>query len=363
MPQPIGRDLDRTRDQLIAWLGKRLPGAGRLRVEDLRGPKDTGFSSDTLMFALGYEEDGAERQREMVIRLEPAGDFLVFPEYDVALQHNMMKALADTPVPVPAMHWLEEDPAPLGNPFYVMERLEGQVPSDSPPYHSEGWLFDSSPGDRERLWMNGLDAMSAVHQLDWRDPAFKFLAPPAAGQTTMQAQLAYWENFLDWGLDRSRYELLGQGFDWLVAQQPAESEVAICWGDARVSNQIFRDNEVVAVIDWEMVFVGNPVADLAWFITMDRVLTEGIGLERMAGMPDKATSIARWEHNLGRSAGDYEYYEVFAAWRFAVIMARIFMQMKHYELLPEEANVDIENLSTPILRSLLGEVGGISSGA
>jgi aminoglycoside phosphotransferase (APT) family kinase protein len=353
MPQPIGRDLKDTRDRLVDWLADRLPGARRLRVEDLRGPKDTGFSSDTLMFHLHYEENGNDCLKEMVIRLEPAGDFGLFPEYDVALQYNMMKALADTRVPVPEMYWLEEDPAFLGNPFYVMERLDGQVPSDSPPYHSEGWLFDSAPEDRERLWNSGLDAMSEVHKLDWRKPEFAFLKPLPPGRTSIQAQLDYWDSFLDWGLDRSRYSLINAGFEWLVAHQPPEAEVGICWGDARISNQIFRSHEAIAVIDWEMVFVGNPVADLAWFITLDRVLTEGIGLDRLVGVPGKDASIARWEQSLGRPAKDYAYYEIFAAWRFAVIMARIFLQMKHYEVLPQEAPADVENLSTPILRSLL----------
>ena len=105
-----------------------------------------------------------------------------------------------------------------------------------------------------------------------------------------------------------------------------------------------------------MVFLGNAEADLAWFITMDRIFTEGIGLARLEGIPDKASSISRWEDNLGRKAGAYEYYEVFAAWRFAVIMARVFQQMKFYGILPDEAMVDVENLSTPILEALMKEV-------
>jgi aminoglycoside phosphotransferase (APT) family kinase protein len=131
--------------------------------------------------------------------------------------------------------------------------------------------------------------------------------------------------------------------------------VGLCWGDARISNQIFNCYETVAVIDWEMVFPGDPVADLAWFITLDRILTEGIGLERMPGMPGRGDSIARWERNIGRPADHYGYYEIFAAWRFAVIMARIFTQMKYYEVMPADAPVDVENLSSPILRSLLAE--------
>jgi aminoglycoside phosphotransferase (APT) family kinase protein len=106
-----------------------------------------------------------------------------------------------------------------------------------------------------------------------------------------------------------------------------------------------------------MVFLGNPVADLAWFVTIDRVFTEGIGLPRLTGLPDRKATVARWEEKVGRPAEHFAYYEAFAAWRFAVIMARVFLQMKHYEVLPADAEVDVVNLSTPILETVLAEVG------
>ena len=112
--------------------------------------RDTGFSSDTLIFHLVYDERGESVRRGMVIRLKPLSEFGVFPEYDVALQFRVMKALADTQVPVPRMLWLEEDPAPLGSPFYMMEKLEGCVPLRSsmrrfsacgswPESHASSW--------------------------------------------------------------------------------------------------------------------------------------------------------------------------------------------------------------------------------
>ncbi len=357
MPLPKGRDLEQTAGLLGDWLRKRLPDADSIRVDDLRGPKDTGFSSDTLMFTLHSSERGRAMARELVVRLAPTSDFCVFPEYDVELQYRMMKTLADTAVPVPRMLWLEPGSDPLGSPFYVMERLDGQVPSDSPPYHSAGWLCDLSPERRLRLWNSGLDAMAEVHKLSCDDPRFAFLAHPSGFASPMSAQLDYWNRYLDWGMDRSRYPLVERGLAWLTAHAPVDEPVGICWGDARISNQIFRDCEVVGVIDWEMVFVGNPVADLAWFVTLDRTFSEGIGLTRLPGLPEPAASIARWEDRVGRSADHYAYYEIFAAWRFAAIMARVFLQMKHYGILPADAPVDVVNLSTPVLEAVLSEVG------
>lgn len=357
MPQPIGRDLEVTSRKLQSWLSQRLPAARNLRIENLRGPKDTGFSSDTLMFDLHYEEKGQPRHQSLVVRLKPMTDFGVFPEYDVALQFHMMKALEATPVPAPRMLWLEDDPAPLGSPFYVMERLEGQVPSDSPPYQTTGWIFDLPAADRTRLWWSGLEAMARVHKLDWSVPAFSFLPRPAAGLTPLQAQLAYWNHYMDWGMDRSRHPLLETCLRWLKANQPADEPTAICWGDARISNQIFSGCECIAVIDWEMVFLGNPLADLAWFIGMDRCFTEGIGVKPLAGIPSKAETIARWQAHTGMETKHFPYYEVFGSFRFAAIMGRLFLQMKHYGLIPQEASVDQDNLSTVVLRSVMAEVG------
>ena len=357
MPQPTGRDLEETRVRLLAWLEKRMPEAEALAIDDLRGPKDTGFSSDTLMFTLKGREAGADFVRDWVVRLAPVSDFGVFPEYDVALQFNMMSSLEPTAVPVPPMLWLEEDPDVLGSAFYVMGRVEGKVPSDSPPYHAEGWVHDLAASDRERLWNSGLDAMAEVHKLDVDAPEFAFLSRPAPGQTEIEAQLDYWDRYLDWGMERSHYPLLERGLEWLKKSAPKEEPVGICWGDARISNQIYYDCRAVAVIDWEMVFVGNAEADLAWYITLDRVFTEGIGLERLSGFPDRDASIARWEERVGRSVGHIEYYELFASWRFAAIMSRLFLQMKHQEVVPADSPIDVVNLSTPVLETLMAERG------
>jgi len=357
MPQPLERDLEATRDSLCRWFGGVLPGASDLEIRDLRGPSDTGFSSDTLMFELHSLEAGEARRRDLVVRIEPTGGFPIFPRYDVAQQFHVMGAMAAKGVPVPRMRWLESDAGVLGAPFYVMDRVEGVVPNDRPPYHQGGWVFELSPADRSALWWNGLEAMARVHRLDASDPDFAFLPRPAAGRSPIELQLDEYEHFLDWGCDRARLPLLVEGLGWLRAHAPSDEPLGICWGDSRLANQIFRDLECVAVIDWEMVFVGNPVADLGWWIGIDRCFSEGIGLPRAEGLPGPAETVARWEDLVGRKAEHVDYYQAFAAFRFAVIMARIAGQMKHYELLPPEHEMDHTNLASFTFERLLEEAG------
>lgn len=361
MPQPRERDLDETRRALLAWLPGVLPRGRDFAIEGLCGPSATGFSSDTLIFDLSYRRAGtresAERRSEsLVVRIEPRGGFPVFPSYDVALQFRVMQAMGERGVPVPCMRWLEPDDGVLGSPFYVMERVAGRVPTDTPPYHQAGWVSELAPPERARLWWSGVEAMGRVHRVDPADPGLAFLPRPPEGRTPIEAQLDAYEHYLDWGCDRRRLPLVVDALAWLRDNAPRDEPLGVCWGDSRLANQIFQDLACVAVIDWEMVFLGNPVADLAWWITLDRCFTEGIGIPRSPGFPDAAETISRWEQQTGREARHFAYYEVFAGLRFSLIMARIVGQMKHYEVLPADHAMDVDNLASVVLRRLLAEV-------
>lgn len=357
MPAPKTRDLDLTRDQLRRWLATKLAGARDVQITELKGPSETGFSSDTLMFDAEWTNDGARRER-LVARMKPTG-FTVFPTYDIAMQYRVMKTLGErTDVPVPRMRWLEEDPSVVGVPFYVMDRVDGRVPTDNPPYHTGGWMPDLAPEERTALWWSGFEAMARVHRLDWRALGFDFLAKPERGASPLAQQLHEYDEFFSWGMERSRYPLIERAQRWLHAHQPADEHVAVCWGDSRLGNQIFNGTRCVAVIDWEMARLGDPVQDLAWWIALDHCFSDGLGVERLAGIPDRQATIARWEALVGRAALHFTFYEVLGLYKFAAIMARVILQMKHYEIFPADSDMDVNNLATGPLARVLDEVGG-----
>src|SRR5690606_31290255 len=85
----------------------------------------------------------------------------------------------------------------------------------------------------------------------------------------------------------------------------------------------FDQNRCVAVLDWEMVSLGNAEQDLGWWLFLDWHHSDGIGVPRLAGFPTREETIARYEELMGRKVRDLHYYEVFAACRFAIIMIRI----------------------------------------
>lgn len=354
MPAPRGRDFEQTRERLAWWLRGRLPGARELAVSALSGPAATGFSNDTLLFDATWEADGRRQSQALVCRIEPTG-FGIFPTYDVGLQYRVMDVLRDAGVPVPSMFGMERDPALLGAPFFVMQRVDGHIPSDNPPYHAEGWLKDATPAERAAVWESGVDTLAAIHRCDPGALGIDFLDAPDRDIDTITWQLESWRRYFDWVAAGRAFPTLEAGWRWLVAHRPAASlRRDLCWGDARIGNMIFRDGACVAVLDWEMATLGPAEMDLGWFLLLDRHHHEAMAVSRLAGLPTRAETIARWEHGSGRRAADVAYWEAFAAWRFAVIMARVAAQMRHFEILPPDSRFAIDNTASRLLAALLG---------
>ncbi|HEY8495094.1 MAG TPA: phosphotransferase family protein [Myxococcota bacterium] len=353
MPAPR-RDLDAIRARLLGWLRARLPHARALELGPLTGPAATGFSSDTLLFELAWQEEGRRVVRGLACRLQPTGPG-VFPRYDVVQQARVMEALRPTGVPVPAVLWLERDPDPLGSPVFVMERIEGRIPTDTPPYHGGGWVTEIAPEERRALWESAVDTLAEIHRQDPAALGLDFLEAPPPRSDTVGWQIEHWARYADWVTGDRRQRLLDEALAWLRARRPADPEPPrLCWGDARIGNMIFRDGRCVAVLDWEMATLGPPEMDLAWFLYMDRHHCEGIGVPRLPGFPGRDETVARWERRVGRRARDLAWWEAFAGFRFAAIMARVAQQMHAVGLLPPDSTFAENNTASQMLARELG---------
>jgi aminoglycoside phosphotransferase (APT) family kinase protein len=384
MPAPRGRDLELTRRRLADWLAAQLPEAEGLRLSELSGPGATGFSSDTLMFDLDYREDDRVVHRPLVVRIQPTG-FQVFPEYDLGLQFGIQQALAPTDVPTARMLWREEEAGVLDAPFYVMERVEGSIPNDNPPYHMGGWVTEIRPEERASIWWSGLEVLARIHRLDWRALGLDFLEPEAERSsepqgreapaqrgeaersserpdgTQLERHLDYYSSFLAWAWDEKPHPTCTPALEWLYQNRPRDPEpVTLCWGDARIGNMVFRDYRCVAVLDWEIARLGSPEEDLAWWLFLDRHHSEGVGVPRLAGFPSREETIARYEKWSGHRVRHLDYYERFAAMRFSVIMARLSKQMQAHGVLPPDSDFGVTNPCSRLLSLLLDSPDPVS---
>lgn len=339
------RDLEAMHAALETWLRARRPGE-TIALSPLVAPK-AGISNETFLVEV-TADTGVER---LVVRVEPT-DFLVFPEYDLARQARVMQALAGSGVPVPNVRWIERDPRHLGSAFYVMDRIEGEVPSEVPPYHAFGWCLDASPERRARLWWSGVEALARVHAVDWRARGLDFLGVPGDGTGPLDAQLDWYEHYLRW-VGGPPQPVLEAALGWLRANRYTPRRIGLCWGDARLPNLMFRDDAVAAVLDWEMAFLGDPEADVGWWIFLDWATSEGYGFPRLEGFPGPDETIRRYEGLTGRPVEHPRWQEVFAAFRFGIIMARIALRLKEIGAPTPTEHFETDNVATQRLATLL----------
>ena len=318
------RDLDVTRRQLTDWLGRQLGSGAVPELSTLEIPQGSGFSNETVLFDAQWRAGGAEQRGRFVVRIKPTGR-AVFPEYDLGFQVRCMRTIAaHTDIPVPTVPWLEEDASVLGQPFFVMDRIDGQVPSDNPPYAMMGWLAEASHDDQARLFRTSIDTLAKLHRLDWQGMGFQFLDRPRFGPVGMAQQLGYYREFLPWACGGDLPASVAETFAWLERNLPSDpGPTVLNWGDARISNMMYRDFTPVAVLDWEMATLGPGEVDLAWFLFLNDFLTEALGVPSLPGFPGQAALIAQYEAIVGRPTRDLYYYTMWAALRFTAIMVSI----------------------------------------
>jgi aminoglycoside phosphotransferase (APT) family kinase protein len=287
----------------------------------------------------------------LVGRIAPSGH-RVFPDDTFVRQHAVMRALAErSDVPMAPIHWLEPDTAWFGQPFWIMDHVAGDIPSDAPPYAGSGWIHDASAAQQAQVWWSGIDAMARVHRVD-----LDHLDLPVGtldGAVGLDAHLDHYERYLAWGEEGQPFALGREALDLLREARPPDPPegVALVWGDARLSNLIYRDVEVAAVLDWEMCGIGDPLEDLGYWLFADRALTTGSGCTRVPGFPTVDETAARWTSATGRSAAALPYYVLFAAFRFTVIMLRMGVLLAEMGFVPPDFARD--NLISQGLRDLL----------
>jgi aminoglycoside phosphotransferase (APT) family kinase protein len=334
----VARDPAHTAATLERWLAD-VAGVVEPSISNVSIPTTTGFSNETIMVdaAWGSAESGrggARCPHRLVVRIAPSG-YRVFPDETFRRQYAVMHGLVGHPgVPMARIHWLEEDPAWFGQAFWVMDRVDGRIPSDAPPYASGGWLHDASVADQRQVWWSGIDAMAALHSVDL--DALNLAAGTFDGGGTLESHLDHYERFLAWGEEGEPFELGRRALDVLRRDRPPEPAEGPCliWGDARLSNLVYRGVDVAAVLDWEMCGIADPLQDLGYWIFADHALTLGSGCVRLPGFASASETAARWSAATGRSTEAIGYYELFGGFRFTVIMLRMGRLLTEMGLVP-----------------------------
>ncbi len=324
------RDPKQTGERLQQWLADQLGPGSDPSVSEVSSPESNGMSSETLLFTGRWLEDGAPVRRRLVARIEPPDtDYPVFTTYDLGMQYKVMRLVGEnTGVPIPHTYWYEPDPSVLGGRFFVMAGVDGLVPPDVLPYtFGDNWVFDGTDQDRRTIQESAIEAMAGIHALTPASHDLSFLEFDQPGTTALERSLNHWRAYHEWVVKDRPSPLLAECFAWLADNLPSDvSPNALSWGDGRIGNMMFRDNRVVAVLDWEMAGVAPPEVDLGWMCYLHlffQDLATDLGAPGLPGMFKPAEVAESYAKAAGRPPGDLTWHIAYAAIRHGAIMRRV----------------------------------------
>ena len=298
----------------------------------------------------GHELVLIARTESLVARWAPAHGSL-FEDNDVVKQYRILDRLGRSEVPVARVRWVEEDAEYLGVPFFIMDRVDGVVPPGR--LRVEGLFHDATPARRTRLWERAVGAMAQVHEVDWQRLDFEFLGVPGPGTDALDRQIAYYERQLAWAKQDESTPVLDAALHWLKANTFTPARVTLCWGDARPGNLIYRDDEVVSVLDWEMAYLGAPETDLAWFNALEPTYGWPFGAPPLPGIPDEEATVRCYERVTGRPVEHYRFHQILANFRLGTILVPHARNIVKAGIAGYAADFATNNTATQALERLL----------
>lgn len=299
-----------------AVVRKRLPDAENARITSWAA-SSAGFSTETYLFDV--EGLDGDQTAALVFRRPP--EYQILPGYDLRRQYLVMQRLATSPLPVPAMRWIDADGGDLGTPYLVMDRIDDVVGvSDVPPYHQHGLFAETDDAGRATLWNGCVDMIAAVHRLDPQRYRLGFL-----GASTPAALVDFLRYAIGWAYgDKTVHPTFTRALDWLQDHLYTPARIGLCWGDSRMSNVLYRpDLTPAAALDWEIAYLGDPAADLSWLFMTDWISSPLPGNTPAPGTPSREETIDRYERAVGRSIGNMAFGDVTAPLLLAVALVRL----------------------------------------
>lgn len=301
-PSPTD-DLDA--EQLEKWMRMEVPGfEGPLQILRFAG----GQSNPTYQLRTPA--------RTYVLRRKPPG-ILLASAHAVDREFKAMRALGKVGFPVPPVYALCEDNSVIGSPFYVMGMVQGRILWN-------GRLPDSPPAERRAIYEAKIDTLAALHRLD---PHAIELGDFGRPGNYFARQIARWsKQYVE--SDGPRYEEMDRLTDWLPLHLPADRPARVVHGDYRLDNMVLHPTEsrVIAVLDWELSTLGDPIADLTYLLVHwvtpgdERNSLSDIDLAPL-GIPSMAEMLDRYLAATGdRLGAPIEYYLAYNLFRLAAII-------------------------------------------
>jgi aminoglycoside phosphotransferase (APT) family kinase protein len=303
---PPGVDLDRLRP----WFAAHVDGA---TDTPLHASLISGGRSN-LTYAIG---DGSH---EWVLRRPPLGHVLP-TAHDMAREHTVLAALAGTAVPVPRTLAFCDDHAVNDAPFYVMEKVDGVI------LRTPSELAQISEEEARRCSECLVDVLVEIHAVDYRAVGLIEWGHPDG---YLERQVRRWGE--QWERSKSRdVPAIEELARRLRAARPVSPPPTIVHGDYRLDNTMLAPDDpgrIVAVLDWEMATLGDPLSDLGLFLVYwgrDQVTFAGANPSTTpeAGFLSRDAVAQRYAEASGRDISQIDFYEMLASYKLAIILEGI----------------------------------------
>ncbi|HVZ44214.1 MAG TPA: phosphotransferase family protein [Ramlibacter sp.] len=305
-PNPAA-DFDPNAAELPRRLAQWLSAQWHAPVEVLEWRR---FPVGMSWVTIGFAASVAGRREELILRLgDPQG---LFGPYRTEPEFLALTALAQaSDVPIPRVRARSDDTAILGAPFIVTERVDGDTPT---PWNGAASKVES---ERVSLAREFSDVLGSLHAFDWRS------TPLAAWASHLRADNVARTEIRKWALETGYPSLalppaMHYAMRWLEAHAPASRDIVLVHGDYRVGNFLRKGAHITAILDWELVHLGDPHEDLAWAGL--RAFSAGSG--RIGGFIERAEFHERYTARSGIAVDTarLKYFEVLMLFKSAAML-------------------------------------------
>jgi aminoglycoside phosphotransferase (APT) family kinase protein len=303
---PPGVDLERLRP----WFAANVAGStgGALTATLISGGRSN------LTYAIGDDTN------HWVLRRPPLGHVLP-TAHDMAREYKVLAALAPTAVPVPAALAFCDDIAVNDAPFYVMELVDGKI------LRTASEIATLTKDEARRCSEELIDVLAAIHAVDYDAAGLADFGHPDG---YVERQVRRWGE--QWERSKTReLPAVDELARRLRAALPVSPPPTIVHGDYRLDNTMLAPDDpgrIVAVLDWEMATLGDPLADLGLYMlyyVRDDAQTGNVGatISTDAGFLSRDDVIERYAKQSGRDVSALDFYEALAAYKLSIILEGI----------------------------------------
>ena len=301
---------------------------------------------------LTYRVEGGGRS--WVLRRPPLGHVLP-TAHDMAREHRVLTALRDTGLPVPRTRALCTDDAVNGAPFYVMDFAPGVVIEEEMPAG-----YASTPAERRRIGAALMRTLAELHAVDWRAVGLADFGRPDG---YLARQVRRWSE--QWERSKAgEVPLIRELIRRLEAALPATPLSTLVHGDWRLGNVALDaadPGRIVAIFDWEMATLGDPLADVGytlvyWGEAGDAPGGRGPGryaaVTAAPGFHTRAELVEEYSRASGRDVTSVDFYEVLALYKLAVISEGAYARWRA-GLTAGEGFENVERVSVPLCEAAM----------